>query len=68
MTPEQRLIADAERIVAELTSDTEALEQLPRRLDVRCAYCGELDCTDRWQHARDNAANETTWRLRRVQG
>ena len=40
------------------------LQQLPQRLAAPCAYCGEVDCEDRWTHDRFDAGNEDTWRRR----
>jgi len=42
----------------------DAKGSLARRLADPCAYCGRIDCTDRWTHARYDAGNETTWHRR----
>ena len=54
-------IAEELTAVALLTPDSLAL---PQRLATECAWCGELDCTDRWAHDRLDAGSETTWRRR----
>lgn len=38
-------------------------QALPKRASTVCAYCGNPDCAERWQHDRWNEANEETiWR------